>query len=197
MFRVQNTILSEDIATARFACDINRCKGACCVVGDAGAPVAKKEIPVLRKAFRRLKEQLPEDAVATVEESGLIKGDDQNGYELNCVEEGECVFVKYDEDGIAKCAIQEAYYEGEFNWEKPLSCHLFPIRLKNILDFDYANFEYFPALCSAGCDRGKEQDIWLSEFLKDPLIRRYGEEWYDEFVKACNEIRANNKTVQV
>lgn len=197
MFRVQNTILSEEVATAKFACNISRCKGACCVVGDAGAPVDKKEIPVLKKAYRKLKDELRPQAVETVQEEGLVQGNNQTGYELSCVDDSECVFVNYDEQGNAKCTIQEAYYEGEFNWEKPLSCHLFPIRLKSVLNFDYANFEYFPSLCSAGCDRGEEEGIWLSDFLKKPLIRRYGEEWYEEFIEACNKIRVNNETVNV
>ncbi|MFH5830840.1 DUF3109 family protein [Halalkalibaculum sp. DA3122] len=197
MFRVQNTILSEDIATAKFACNISRCRGACCVVGDAGAPVDKKEIPVLKKAYRRLKDRLRPEAVQAVEEQGLVQGDKKHGYELSCVDDGECIFVTFDPHGNAKCAIQEAYYKDEFSWEKPLSCHLFPIRLKRLVDLDYANFTYFPSLCSAGCDRGKKEGIWLSDFLEKPLIRRYGEEWYSEFLEACNKIRVNNETVDV
>lgn len=195
MFKVRNTILSEDIATARFACDITRCKGACCVVGDAGAPVANEEVPVLKKAYRLLKDDLRPRARETVEEEGLIKGNNISGYELNCTDNEECVFVEYNEEGEALCSIQKAFYEGKIGWEKPLSCHLYPIRLKKINDFEYANFEYIPSLCSAGCSNGEEEGIYLSEFLKKPLIRRYGEEWYNEFLKACEEIRAKNAEV--
>lgn len=189
MFKVQNTILSEDIATTQFSCDISRCKGACCVVGDAGAPVSNDEIPVLKKAYKLLKDELRPAARKVVEEEGLIKGNNKKGYEINCIDENECVFVEYTDDDIAICAIQKAYYEGRLEWEKPISCHLFPVRLKRILDFDYANFEYVPSLCSSGCESGKEKGTYLSEFLEKPLVRRYGNEWYEEFSEACEELR--------
>ena len=189
MFKVQNTILSEDIAIARFACDVGKCKGACCVVGNAGAPVDHNEIPVLRKAYRRLKDELRPRAREVVVMEGLVKGSNSEGYELNCTDEEECVFVVYTDDNVAQCAIQKAYYEGRLNWEKPISCHLFPIRLKRIVDFDYANFEYVPSLCAAGCEKGEKDNTYLSEFLREPLIRRYGEEWYNDFLRACDEVR--------
>lgn len=189
MFKVRNTILSNDIATAKFACDITRCKGACCVVGDAGAPVGAEEIPALRKAYRLLKDDLREEARKTVESEGLINGSNQSGYELNCVDGKECVFVEYTVKGEAICAIQRAFYEGKLNWEKPISCHLFPVRLKRINDFDYANFEYVPSLCSAGCSNGEQKGTYLSDFLERPLVRRYGREWYEEFSEACREMR--------
>lgn len=193
MFKVQDTILSEDIATAKFSCDVTRCKGACCVVGNAGAPVSKEEFPVLKKAYALLKDELRPRARQVVKEEGLIKGNSEEGYELNCTDEKECVFVEYVDDDVAICAIQKAFFEGRISWEKPLSCHLFPVRLKRILDFDYANFEYVPSLCSDGCDNGEEQGTYLSEFLKKPLIRRYSEQWYDEFVEACEEVRGKEQ----
>lgn len=195
MFKVRNTILSEDIATAKFMCDVSRCKGACCVVGNAGAPVGREEVPVLRKAYTLLKDELRPRAREVVENEGLLIGNNREGHELNCTDEKECVFVQYDEEGIARCAIQKAYYNGRFNWEKPLSCHLFPIRLKRINDFEYANFEYVPSLCSAGCDKGEQEGTYLSDFLKEALIRRYGEEWYEEFLTACSEVRNRSEEV--
>ena len=190
MIRVQDVILSEDIATAQFACDISKCKGACCVVGDAGAPVSKDEIPVLRKAFRELQDKLDPEAVEKAEREGVVLGDAENGYEINCIDSGECIFVKKTDKGVATCAIQNAYYKGRFNWEKPISCHLYPVRLKHIAGMDYANFEYIPDLCSAGCSNGEDRGIYLSDFLKTALIRRYGEKWYSEFIDACKEVRS-------
>lgn len=195
MFKVRNTILSEDIATAKFACDLPKCKGACCVVGDAGAPVSADEIPVLKKAYRKLKNELRPRARQVVEEKGLIQGNNRDGYELACTDGKECVFVTYTDDGVAQCAIQKAFFEGRLNWEKPVSCHLFPVRLKRINDFDYANFEYVPSLCSAGCAKGDREGTYLSEFLKRPLIRRYGIEWYKEFQEACDRIREKRQEV--
>lgn len=185
MIRVQDVILSEDIATAKFECDITKCKGACCVVGDAGAPVDREEIPVLNKAFKQLKSRLTPDARHVVEQNGVVQGDSSRGFEISCVESGECVFVEEMENGVATCAIQNAYYRGEFSWEKPISCHLYPVRLKKIGGFEYANFEYIPSLCSAGCENGEANGTRLYEFLEKSLTRRYGEEWYRELKKTC------------
>lgn len=189
MIRVHDVILSEDIATARFACNLSRCKGACCVVGDAGAPVSKDEIPVLRKAFKELKGELHPEAVRVAEEKGVVQGNAKSGYEISCIGSGECIFVQKDKAGVATCAIQSAYFEGRFVWEKPISCHLYPVRLKHIAGFDYANFEYIPELCSAGCRRGEDEGIYLADFLKDSLIRRYGIKWFNDFLEACKEVR--------
>ena len=189
MIRVHDVILSEDIATARFACNLSRCKGACCVVGDAGAPVSKDEIPVLRKAFKELKGELDPEAVRVAEEKGVVQGNTKSGYEISCIGSGECIFVQKDKAGVATCAIQSAYFEGRFVWEKPISCHLYPVRLKHIAGFDYANFEYIPELCSAGCRRGEDEGIYLADFLKDSLIRRYGIKWFNDFLEACKEVR--------
>lgn len=193
MFKVENTILSDDIATAKFACDLPRCKGACCVVGDAGAPVSKDEIPVLHKAFHALKDELRDESVEVAEREGVVIGSQKAGYEIATVNQQECIFVKYDEDNIAYCAIQKAFFEGRFNWEKPISCHLFPVRLKRIAGFDYANFEYVPKLCSAACEKAEKENIYLAEFLEKPLVRRYGKKWFTEFINSCREIRKNRE----
>ncbi len=193
MFKVKNTILSDDIATAKFACDLPRCKGACCVIGDAGAPVSKTEIPVLNKAYHALKGELSAKAVEVAERDGVVIGSSKAGYEIATVNKEECIFVKYDENKVAYCAIQKAYFEGRFNWEKPLSCHLFPVRLKRIADFDYANFEYVPKLCSAACEKAEKENIHLAEFLEKPLTRRYGADWFSEFIESCKEIRQRKK----
>lgn len=190
MFKVENTILADDIATAKFSCDLPRCKGACCVVGDAGAPVSKSEIPVLHKAYRLLKNELPHESVQVAERNGVVIGTESKGYEISTVGSNECIFVKHDDQGIAYCAIQKAYFEGRFNWEKPISCHLFPVRLKHIAGFDYANYEYVPKLCSAACEKGEKENTYLAEFLQKPLVRRYGEKWYQSFLRACKEIRS-------
>lgn len=189
MFKVKDTILSDDIATAKFACDLPRCKGACCVVGDAGAPVSKKEVPVLHKAYKMLKDELRPEAVEIAEQDGVVIGSAKKGYEIATVNQEECIFVKYSEDNVAFCAIQQAYFEGRFKWEKPISCHLFPVRLKHIAGFDYANYEYVPKLCSAACEKAEKENIYLAEFLEKPLTRRYGNEWFKEFITSCKEIR--------
>ena len=191
MFKVHDVILSDDIATSRFACDISRCKGACCVVGDAGAPVIESEIPVLDKAFKQLSDRLHPNAVRSAEKHGVVRKDLNGTYEITYVDDGACIFVNENEKGVATCAIQNAYYRGEMGWEKPLSCHLFPIRLKKVGDMQFANFDYLPDICSAGCDNGRKEGIYLAEFLERALKRRYGTEWFDDFITACHEIRSS------
>ncbi len=189
MFRVKDVILSEEIATTKFACDVSKCKGACCVVGDAGAPVSREEIPVIRKAYNLLKDELKPEARDAVEKNGVVQENEKKGFEITCIENNECIFVTYDENRVAKCAIQKAFYEGRILWEKPISCHLYPVRLKRISGMNFANFEYIENMCGAGCKNGEENGIYLADFLEKALIRRYGSEWYEEFRIHCFEVR--------
>ena len=193
MFQVDNTILSEDIATVKFACDISRCKGACCVVGDAGAPVEKKEISVLRKAYEFLKPELRKEAVSEVEKNGLIKQKKPGEFELACTNNEECVFVVYDSNEVALCSIQKAFRENRFTWEKPISCHLFPVRITKIAEYDYANYQYVQSICSTACDNGKKEGIYLADFLKTPLERKYGKSWYKAFLHSVDLVRKSLK----
>lgn len=191
MLKVGDILLSDEIATKKFSCNTPVCKGACCVVGDAGAPVSRDEIPVLHKAYFELKKELRAESIEVAERDGIVIGSKEKGYEISCVDSAECIFVNYNDQNVAFCTIQKAYLEGKFSWEKPISCHLFPVRLKKISGIEYANFEYVPTLCSSACVKGEDEGVFLAEFLKQPLIRRYGEEWYDEFLSACENVREN------
>ena len=188
MFQVQNTIISDDIATFRFACDLVRCKGGCCVVGEAGAPVTRNEIPVLKKAWSLLESELRPQARETVRKEGLIKNGDSVP-ELSCTDGAECVFVIYDENNIALCSIQKAWQEGRFGWIKPLSCHLFPVRVMKVGSMDYLNLEYVPSLCKPACTRGENEGIYLSDFMEPAFTRAYGAAWFKEFCTACESVR--------
>lgn len=163
------------------------------MVGDAGAPVAEEEIPKLRQIFDLLKNELHPQARKEVSKKGVVQKTSHGRFSLACRDNKECIFVSYSDEGIAYCAIQKAFLEGRINWEKPLSCHLYPLRLKRIADFEYANFEYVECLCSAACIKGEKEEIYLSDFLEKPLVRRYGKEWYNEFVEACEQIRTENR----
>ena len=188
MFQVQHTILSDDIATFRFACDLDRCKGGCCVIGESGAQLTQNEIPVLNKAWKMLNGEMRHRAQQVVKAEGLIKNSYQ-APELNCTDGAECVFVVYDDRKVAGCGIETAWQEGRFDWIKPLSCHLFPVRVMKVKDVHYLNVEYVPSLCRSACEQGVTQGVFLSDFLKDALIRAYGEGWYLEFYQACCEVR--------
>lgn len=109
--------------------------------------------------------------------------------QLNCRDNEECVFVSYGDDGVAYYAIQKAFMDGKLEWEKPMICHLYPLRFNKVGNITYANFEYVPKLCAAACRKGKDEAIYLSDFLKKPLVRRYGQEWYQKFEKTCKIMR--------
>lgn len=184
MFQVGDVLISDEVALAEFRCDLGVCKGACCVIGDAGAPVRASEVPILNRAWELLKDELPESSRNAVADGGpVIRGKD-GGLELVCRNNGACVFVT-EEHGVAYCAIQKAYFEGRISWEKPISCHLFPIRIIESEGIDLMNFQYIPSLCSGGKACGKHTKTGLAEFLKAPLVRRYGELWYKAFLEAC------------
>jgi hypothetical protein len=188
VFQVQHTLISDDVAHARFACNTPVCRGACCVVGEAGAPVEQNEVHILKKAYKLLENELNMNARAVVEEQGLVKPT-QQGLELTCVGDAECVFAGFAPGNVVICTIQRAFFESRFQWPKPISCHLFPIRITTVGALDYLNFEFVPEICSPGAAKGKEDKIYLSDYLKEPLTRKYGQEWYDEFSAACTYIR--------
>jgi len=194
MFCVGNVYLSDDVATAKFACNISACKGDCCVRGDAGAPVLPKELPVLNKAWKLLKDELLPRAREEVADSGLVRGSGED-LELACTDGAACVFVQYDDNGVALCSIQKAMYEGRIGWEKPISCHLYPLRILQSGGSDYVNFEYFPDMCSPACDHAEATGTYLAEYLERPLIRKYGAEWYADFLEECRKIRKEGALV--
>jgi hypothetical protein len=193
VFQVQHTLISDDVAHARFACNTPICRGACCVVGEAGAPIEQNEIHVLKKAYHLLENELSADARAVVADQGLVVKT-HSGIELSCVGEAECVFAAKTQENVVICTIQRAYFESRFQWPKPISCHLFPIRVTTIGALDYLNFEFVPEICTPGALKGKEDKIFLSEYLKAPLVRKYGDDWYEEFSAACNHIRQIGQT---
>ncbi len=189
MFAVGQALVSSDIPRARFSCHLAACKGACCVVGSAGAPVAAQEIPVLNQAWAALRAELPQAAHHAVADRGLTRPSPDGDFELATVGGAECVFVAHTADGTAICAIQRAWLEGRFHWPKPISCHLFPIRISTIGGTDFLNFEYVPEICEPAVVHGRTTDRWLSDELAEPLIRRFGQAWYQEFRTACEDAR--------
>lgn len=193
MFFVDHVYLSDDVALARFSCNIRACGGACCVQGAAGAPVRPGERAVLNKAWHLLKEELRPEAREQVETHGLVYGSGKD-LELACVKAGACVFVEFDDDGTALCSIQKAAMEGRLNWPKPISCHLYPLRIMEAGGADYVNFEYVPDMCSTACTHARETGTYLAETLEEPLTRKYGADWYIRFLEACQTVRADYKS---
>lgn len=184
MNTIANVQFQADLATSRFACDTAGCRGACCTMpGGRGAPIEESEIPEIEKAFHTVRKHLPEEHLQVIDEYGLFEG--MPGMRTTmCVDEKACVF-SYFEDGVARCGFERAYLEGESSWRKPLSCHLFPLKIRSA-EQDVLQYEQI-AECRAGREKGARSQIYLYEFLKVPLVRKYGEAWYESFRSACIE----------
>lgn len=180
MIALGHTLISEDIFDKKFVCDLNACKGECCVSGDSGAPLNKKELKTLDKIYPEVKPYMNAKGIAAVEKQGTYVLDSDGDYTTTLVSEGaECAFVYFDEKNIAKCAIEKAYMDGKIDWKKPISCHLYPIRISEYKEYDAVNYHSWH-ICKPACECGQQLNVPVFKFLRDPLIRKYGENWYEE-----------------
>jgi len=180
MIAIDKTLISDDLGSIRFACDLSACKGQCCVDGDAGAPLDEEEISILEDYLDEIKPYMTPEGILQVELNGVFDYDMFGMYVTPLVNGRECAFV-YHDSGIAFCAIEKACKEGKIPFLKPVSCHLYPVRISKYNDFDAVNYNEWH-ICKPALLNGKENDIPLYVFLKDSLIRKYGEEWYKELV---------------
>lgn len=191
MFKVEEILVSDDVLEAPFLCNLGACKGGCCVQGESGAPLEEDELPLLEEVYPVVKKYLRPEALAVIEKDGLWEKEGRNSYGTTCVDDAECVFVTY-EGEVAKCAIHIAYQKGEVDFPKPISCHLFPIRVTRTGTYEALNYERVD-ICSPAVKKGRKKNMMLPNFLEEPLVRKYGKTWYRKFLKACNEQVANNK----
>ena len=152
MLAVDNTLISEKILENKFVCDLNACKGECCVAGDSGAPLEKEELPILDSVLEKVKPYMVKAGIKAIEKNGAYVIDGDGDYTTTLVSEGaECAFVFFDENKIAKCSIEQAYREGKINWQKPISCHLYPIRISNLKNFTALNYHHWK-VCKPACE---------------------------------------------
>jgi|WetSurMetagenome_2_1015567.scaffolds.fasta_scaffold247044_2 hypothetical protein len=183
MFVIGEAVIDDTIGHVSFCCDLRICKGACCCIsGGRGAPLEDEEVREIEKAYPIVKQYLRQKSIQTIEAIGLVDGR-PGDHATACIEQQECVFVYFD-DGIAKCSFERAWQEGKISWRKPISCHLFPIRT-HVMGRDFVRYVEIDE-CAGGRKRGREEKIRLVDFLKEPLIRRFGEAWYNEFLAACS-----------
>jgi hypothetical protein len=185
MIAIDKTLISEDILEKKFVCDLNACKGACCVAGDSGAPLDKDELAMLDSVLDKVKPYMVKKGIKAVEKYGAYVIDDDGDYTTTLVsEKAECAFVYFDEQKIAKCAIEKAYYDGQITWKKPISCHLYPIRISKLKKYEAVNYSHWD-VCKPACECGKKLDVPVYKFLKEPLIRKYGKDWFKQLEKAA------------
>jgi hypothetical protein len=186
MILIENTVISDDIADQYFVCDLLKCKGACCVEGDLGAPLEDVELPALESEYEAVKPYLSAEGIRAIEEQGLYVQDWEGDYSTPTIGDRECAYAIYDERGILKCGIEQAYFDGKTDFRKPLSCHLYPIRITKYDQYHALNYDRWH-ICSPACDHGAALKVPLYRFLKEPLTRAYGEAWYDELVRQIEE----------
>ena len=180
MILINDTLISDEIIEEHFVCDLHKCKGGCCVDGDAGAPLSKDELPILESVYEIVKPYLTHAGRAEIEARGYYAFDQEFGYVTPVIDNGMCAYGLVDEQGIVKCGIEKAWLDGKITWKKPLSCHLYPIRIKTSKKGDLLNYEPRPGLCDPACTLGKELKLPVYKFLKEPLIRKYGEDFYKD-----------------
>jgi hypothetical protein len=195
MIAIDNKLVSDDIIEKQFVCDLIKCKGGCCEDGDAGAPLEITELDELIHNFEAVKPYLTEAGIKAIEKDGKYHYDLEFGWVTPTIKGEMCAYGFKDENGIIKCGIEKAYNEGKINWKKPLSCHLFPIRVsksKEDKDLEYLNYEPRQDLCKAACRLGKRLEVPVYVFLKESIIRKYGEEFY-KALEAAAQYAENNK----
>jgi hypothetical protein len=185
MFAVDDILISDAVLDAPFTCHLGRCHGACCVHGDRGAPLDPDERDALERALPVVARDLRPEALDAIERDGVWVEEEPGEYATTCVGGRECVFVVY-EGKVAKCALQQAYHAGRLDFEKPISCHLFPIRVEKVGGAEVLNYEQID-LCAPAVAHGRRQGVQLYDFLRAPLTRKYGPAWYDAFRDACVE----------
>ena len=179
MIIIGNTLLSDELYLERFVCDLPVCKGGCCVQGDAGAPLELEETKELQSIFPHVQAFMTEPGLLAVQQLGLWVEDEDGELTTPLVEGNQCAYVFFDQNDIAGCAIEQAYLKGLIRFQKPVSCHLYPIRITSYPHYDALNYHQWP-ICNCARKKGKKLDVRVYRFVKDALIRKYGSAWYEE-----------------
>lgn len=186
MIAIDNTLISEEIFDKQFVCDLNACKGACCVKGDYGAPLEKEELEIIDKIYDKVTPYMTPAGIAAVEKQGRYLLYEKKEWVTPLIKGKECAYTYFEKDGTAKCAIEQAYYDGKVDWKKPISCHLYPIRItKQRTGTEAINYDRW-SICKAACKLGESLKVPVYKFLKESLTRKYGEEWYKQLEIAAS-----------
>lgn len=195
MIAIDNVLVSEQLVSEQFVCDLTACKGACCVDGDAGAPLQKSELKAIDAVVEIVKPYLPRESVAEIERQGHYVYDKEFGWVTPTVNQKICVYGFHDNNGIVKCGIEQAYLDGKVKFKKPVSCHLFPVIVTSSNDgvTQFANYEPREDNCKAACKLGKKLKVPVYSFLKEPLERRFGKKFYEALSATADHLDKKKK----
>lgn len=186
MIKVDHCLVSEDVVDQAFACNVLACKGACCIEGDAGAPLDPEEIDIIQQNIETIKTEMDDTGLAVLEKDGFAEQDPFDMKDVTtCKENKECVFVVR-KDGILNCAIEIANKKNDFSFPKPISCHLYPIRLDKYNEYYALNYHRW-SICSDACTKGRDENIMVYQFAQNALERKFGKEWYATLETAVKE----------
>jgi hypothetical protein len=177
MIMIEDKLISDELFQKKFVCDLSACKGACCVEGDAGAPLEKEETEILEKMFTKIKPYLRKEGIKAIKEQGTWIKDEDGDLVTPLVNGAECAYVIFDDKGITKCGIEKAWEEGKVSFRKPISCQLYPIRVSKTRTGEILNYHEWP-ICKPACACGDKLDVKVYRFLKDAIVRRYGDEFF-------------------
>ena len=179
MIAIDNVLVSDKVVEAQFVCDLLKCKGGCCEDGDAGAPLEKDELDRINEVYEAVKPYLTPAGIKEIEAKGRYQYDREFGWVTPTIEGKMCAYGYKDSKGIIKCGIEQAYYDGKISWKKPISCHLYPIKIGHTKEGDVMNYEPRQSLCRPGCVNGAKLDVPVYVFLKEAIIRKYGNDFYN------------------
>ena len=191
MVQIDDVVVSLDVFREKFICNLDACKGQCCIEGDAGAPLEEEEVAKLEKVLPVIWDQLSPQAREIIDRQGVCYTDQDGDLVTSIVNGKDCVFTCYDEKGCCYCAIEKAYRDGKVDFYKPVSCHLYPIRVGNYGPYKAVNYHRWD-VCKAAVILGQKENVPVYKFLKEPLIRKFGQAWYNEMESVAEELRKSN-----
>ena len=193
MFLIDDTLISEEIISEEFVCNISKCKGQCCVSGSAGAPLEKEETKILEKLYSKISPFLSKKGRKAIKEQGnYVRGFDGD-LETPLIENKECAYTVFDKSGVAQCGIEKAYNQGAIKWNKPISCHLYPIRVNKYPTFTAVNYHEW-SVCDSACSLGAELKVPVYKFVKNALVRKFGKKWFKKLSLFAKDWK--NKKIQ-
>jgi len=184
---IDNVLVSDLVVEAQFVCDLLKCKGGCCEDGDAGAPLEKEELDKINEVYETVKPYLTPEGIKEIERQGRYQYDREFGWVTPTIAGKMCAYGYKDSKGIIKCGIEQAYYDGKTDWKKPISCHLYPVKISKTSTHEVVNYEPREVMCKPGCVQGKKIKVQAYVFLKEALIRKFGKDFYEALDQVANK----------